>query len=59
MYFIVLLLLLEPAAQPLPLDRSSYSRRAQKKSTAEANYFPWFSAPSREDFSFDPPPGSE
>jgi hypothetical protein len=35
----------EPAAQPRALDHSSspdhssYSRRAQKKSTAEANYF--------------------
>jgi hypothetical protein len=29
----------ELAAQPCALDRSSYSRRAQKKSTAEANYF--------------------
>jgi hypothetical protein len=29
----------EPAAQPCPLDRSSYGRRTQEKSTAEANYF--------------------
>src|SRR6266576_2567452 len=29
----------EPAAQACALDRSSYSRRAQKKSTAEANFF--------------------
>jgi hypothetical protein len=29
----------EPAAQPCALGHSSYSRRAQKKSTAEANYF--------------------
>src|SRR5258708_4101853 len=29
----------EPAAQPYALDRSFYSRRAQRKSTAEANYF--------------------
>jgi hypothetical protein len=29
----------EPAAQPCALDRSSYSRRARRKSTAEANYF--------------------
>jgi hypothetical protein len=39
MYFIVVLPLVEPAAQLCALDRSSYSRRAQKKSTAEANYF--------------------
>jgi hypothetical protein len=32
----------EPVAQPCALDRSSYSRRAQKKSTAEANYFYFF-----------------
>src|SRR5947209_11998631 len=29
----------KPAAQPCALDRSSYSRRARKKSTAEAKYF--------------------
>src|SRR5260370_6216568 len=29
----------EPAAQPCALDRSSYSRRARRKSTVEANYF--------------------
>ena len=29
----------EPAAQPCALDHSPYSRRAQKKSTSEANYF--------------------
>jgi hypothetical protein len=39
MYFIVLLLLVEPAAQPCLLDCSSYSRRAQRKSTAEAKLF--------------------
>jgi len=39
MYYIVLLSWWEPAAQPCALDRSSYSRRVQKKSTAEANYF--------------------
>src|ERR1700745_683069 len=35
-----------PAAQPCALDRSSYSRRAQEKSTAEANYF-YFNSSSR------------
>jgi hypothetical protein len=40
MYFIVLLLLVGASGTALrALDRSSYSRRAQKKSTAEANYF--------------------
>jgi len=38
MYFIVLLRLVEPAAQLYALDRSSYSRRARKKSTAESNF---------------------
>jgi hypothetical protein len=39
MYFIVLLLCEEASSTALPAGRSSYSRRAQKKSTAEANYF--------------------
>jgi|HubBroStandDraft_4_1064222.scaffolds.fasta_scaffold499789_1 hypothetical protein len=39
MYFIVLLLRVKPAALPGALDRSSYSRRAQEKSTAEGNCF--------------------
>ena len=39
MYFIDLLLLAEPAARLCALDRSSYSRSGQDKSTAEANYF--------------------
>jgi len=38
MYFIVLLLLMGNRQQNLALDRSSYSRRAEKKSTAEANF---------------------
>jgi hypothetical protein len=39
MYFIVLLLLVGASSTAYPLDRSSYSRRARRKSTAEANYF--------------------
>src|SRR5271166_6133433 len=39
MYFIILLRLVEPAAQSCALDRSTYSRRAQAKSTAEPNVY--------------------
>ena len=35
--YVIVLLLWEPAAQPCALDRSSYSRPVQKKSTAEVH----------------------